>query len=88
MKWLVCRTDAIRSKGEIRTSEYWPTIVEADNPERALEIVFGGPPSTSQRRSWYVVPMRDAVIISVKPRQQYDVVVEPFYADAVTPHNR
>jgi hypothetical protein len=78
MKFLVCRKDGV--EGKVRTSELWPTIVECDADTPADQIVF----MAWQKvwgdyipigKSYYVVPMDEAMIVSFRPKQNYEVIV-------------
>jgi len=78
MKFMVCRKDGI--EGTIRSSELWPTIVEADADTPVDQVVFLAmeskwPNYRPLNKSYYVVPMDEAALVTFKPRQDYDVIV-------------
>ena len=79
MKFLVCRKDGV--EGSMKSSELWPTIVEAEIDASASEIVqialdSKWPGYQPRNKSYYVIPMSNALLVTFKPRQEYDVIVE------------
>jgi hypothetical protein len=78
MKFLVCRKDGV--EGKVRSSELWPTIVECDADTPADQIVFAAWRDTwgnyvPMNKSFYVVPMDEAMLVHFKPVQNYDVII-------------
>lgn len=85
MWYMVCRKDAVDQR--MKSSELFPVLVEADEGSDAEDIVLKAlqskwPDYTPKKYSYYVVPMKDAVIATFRPKQQYEVVVTyPTIAD-------
>lgn len=75
MRFLVVRKD-------IKSSECWPVIVEAEPDTPADQIVRrafdmnGWHGYEPIGKSYYVVPAEEAVIVSYRPKRNYEIVVE------------
>jgi len=86
--FLVCRKDGV--EGKVRTSELWPTLVEGEPNESAASIVRRAldtmwPGYNPVNKSYYVVPMLEAQLVTFKPKQDYEVVTTPVmqYGDEI-----
>lgn len=82
-KFLVCRQDALRPAGYIRSSNHFPMIVEMSyedaNPEQILRKALDSiSEDYNPNYKYVVVPMQEAVVVQFKRRRQYDVVVENY----------
>lgn len=81
MQYLVCRMDALRPNGQMKTSEYFPMLVESyhgseeDIVRKALDTINKGYVGMHE---YIVVPLIDAKVVSFKPRQSYDVDTRSF----------
>lgn len=85
MRYLVCRLDALRPNGYMRTSEFFPMIVEY-NPHpgeacaetvvrKALDSINRGYVGMYQ---YIVTPLDRALVVDFKPRQSYNVEVHKY----------
>jgi hypothetical protein len=79
MKYMICRKDAVERN--IRTSEMFPGIIEA-SPDETRESVLlrylnDHFPGYVGKYAYYVVPMDEAVIVTFRKKQEYDVFIEP-----------
>lgn len=79
MKYLVCRKDGV--EGRINSSELWPCIVEASQGVSAEEVVrialdTKWPGYEPKNKSYYVIPMDNALLVTFKPKREYDIIVE------------
>lgn len=79
MKYMVCRKEAIH--GGMKTSELFPVIVESYHND-VEQIVLNAlhekwPNYTPKNKSYYVIPMNAAVLVTFKPKQDYDVFIDP-----------
>lgn len=90
-KFLVCRKELLRLHNVVSGSDHFPMIVEIElcdddeiNYEEILYKAFEqiNPRGTyrpqGQHYSYTIVPMAEAVTIRLKPKQEYDVVVEQY----------
>jgi len=76
---MVCRKDAVH--GGIKSSELFPVLVEVEPGTSAGEIVLKAlrekwPNYTPKHKSYYVVSMDNALLVTFKPKEDYDIVVE------------
>ena len=88
MKYLVCRTDAIRPAGTIKNSSHFPMVVEVQECEWDgtdwAEIVLRKALSSissdySPNHSYMIVPMTEAITIQRRPIQpEYRYVMTPW----------
>lgn len=79
MQFLVCRKDAVDNR--IKSSELFPCLVDAPPNSSAEEVVrmaleMKWPGYEPKNKSYYVVPMNMAFLVTFKPRQEYDIIVE------------
>lgn len=82
MKFMVCRLEAVRPEGTIKSSNHFPMVVNAEpyaNKEdivrKAMDNVYNG---YTGLHEYVVVPMHEAEIVSFKPRTNYDVFVRRY----------
>lgn len=81
MEYLVCRLDAIRPNGRMRSSEYFPMIVETNSTDP--EVIVRQALNTINRNyvglhEYFITPMHMAQVVSFKPRNDYNVEVRDF----------
>lgn len=87
MKWLVCRTDALKP-GAVLNSSMFPIVVESEQGRYySHEEIAKKAMSTIRQdyvgmHSYLVVPLADAMVVTFKPRPNYDVEVERYYGQS------
>ena len=79
MQYMVCRKDAV--EGTMKTSALFPVIIEAgvaddygDIALRAMQKRWPG--YIPSNKSYYVIPLVAAKIVTFRPKRDYDVTVE------------
>lgn len=80
MEWVIFRIqDHLSTRKKLaRTSEWYPRIVEATTPERAIERMFEdetGELKVAGERRFLVVPLNAAAVVNVKPKREFDYYV-------------
>lgn len=76
MKFMVTPKDGVDAN--IRSSQHFPTIVEADSsalPHEILERCFATKFAPRDGKQYYIVPMTDAVLVTCKYRREFDYVI-------------
>jgi len=73
MMWLICRRDMLNSRYK-SSGDYLPKLVEARNAEQALDKALDqfGADYRPLNREYIVVPMEDAITITLRPVAQYE----------------
>lgn len=85
MKYLVCRLDAVRPNGHMRTSHFFPMVVDVEDSSlyktnndefivrKALDTISQG---YVGKYEYIVVPLDQARVVSFKPIPQPSYMVE------------
>jgi hypothetical protein len=78
-KYLVCREDKLGDRLK-SSGDYLPKVVEATDPHSALWQVFDSynPDYRPMNKSYLVVELIDAVVITLKPKPSYEIETERY----------
>ena len=79
MRYMVCRKDAVH--GGMKSSELFPVIVDAPLDATWEAVVLQAlhekwPNYTPKDKSYYVVPLDGARIVTFRPKVDYEIVVD------------